>query len=108
MPTATLDQISENQNKDLDSVQAFQEPVINSVKQIIDVVEKCVPKVKIDALAKQVPTAQDVVDNNFKLAGRVLDDSQKFVSELLGAVAPVTDKIVKPAQAPKASKKTAA
>lgn len=107
MPAATIDQINEVQNKVLDSVQSFQEPVINTVKQIIEAVEKYVPEVKIDALTEQLPSAQDIVDNNYKLAGRVLDDSQKFVTELLGAVAPVTDKVVKPAQAPKAAKKAA-
>lgn len=108
MPAATIDQLSEVQNKVLDSVQAFQDPILNSVKQIVEIVEKYVPEVKIGGLTDSLPSAQDVVDNNYKLAGRVLDDSQKFVNELLGAVQPVTDKVAKPAEAPKASKKAAA
>lgn len=108
MPTATIDQISEVQNKVLDSVQAFQDPIVNSVTQIVQAVEKYVPEIKIDALTDTFPSAQDLVDNNYKLANRVLDDSQKFVTELLNAVNPVTAKVVKPAQTPKATKKTAA
>lgn len=108
MSTATIDQISEVQNKVLDSVQAFQDPLVNSVKQIVDIIEKYVPEVKIDGLTETLPTAQEIVDNNYKLAGRVLDDSQKFVSDLLGAVQPVTDKVIKASPAPKAAKKTAA
>jgi hypothetical protein len=44
--------------------------------------------------ADKLPTADEVVDNGFDFAGKVLDNQKAFAGDMLQATAPVRDKFV--------------
>jgi hypothetical protein len=103
MPTNTLDRLTTIQDKVVETVHGFQEPVVNTVKKVVDLVEQYVPEFPTERFAEGLPTARELIDNQYAFAGRLLKTNQEIVDAVLEAVEPVTEKVVKPA--PKTIKK---
>jgi hypothetical protein len=110
MPTTTLDRLTEIQDTVIDTVESFQQPVVDTVRRAVALVEERVPELPTDQLTAHLPTARELIDNQFAFAGRLLDASHQLTIAVLEAIEPVTDKVVKPVPVTKArttTKKTA-
>lgn len=109
MSTAVIERITEVQDKVLELYESAQKPAVDAVRKGVEALEQYVPQLPTDTLGGYVPTAREVVDNQFAFAEKLLRSSHEFVGALLQAVEPVTEKVVKPSPAPVArtTRKTA-
>lgn len=107
MATKSINQITDVQDKVIETVQSFQEPIVSTVKRAAEVAEKYVPEVDTERLTESLPSARDLLDANHKFATKLLDANHKFVTSIIDAVEPVTNKVVKTAPAAKSTKKAA-
>jgi hypothetical protein len=100
MPTAVIERITEVQDKVLELYESAQKPAVEAVRKGVEALERYVPRLPTDKLGEHLPTAREVVDNQFAFAEKLLRSSHEFVGSLLEAAEPVTDKVVKPAPSP--------
>jgi len=100
MSTAVIDRLSEVEQKVLELYESAQKPAVDAVRKGVEAVERYVPQLPTERLGEYVPTAREVVDNQFAFAEKLLGSTRTFVGELLGAVEPVTEKVIRPAPEP--------
>jgi hypothetical protein len=111
MPAATtLDRLTQTQDKVIETVESFQQPVVEAVRKAVDLVEDRLPELPTERLTAQLPTAREVVDNQFAFAARLLEATHQLTLAVLDAVEPVTDKVVRatPPSKARGTKKTTA
>ncbi|MEJ5253950.1 MAG: hypothetical protein WHS89_01250 [Acidimicrobiales bacterium] len=106
MSSTVIDRLTEIQDKVVESVSSFQEPVVETVRKAVDTVEERIPELPTEKLTEKLPTARELVDNQFEFASRMLQVSRDFVVAILEALEPVTEKVVKPSE-PTATRKPA-
>jgi hypothetical protein len=97
------------EDKVLDSLTQVQESVVDGLRSVVSRIEGSVPDVTVP-YGDKLPTADDVVDNGFGFAEKVLFNQKHFADEVLVVTAPVRDKFTpeaKPASTKKATKKAA-
>jgi hypothetical protein len=107
MSSPVIERLTEIQDKVVDTVVSFQDPVVDTVRKAVDTVEERIPEFPTDKVAAKLPTARELVDNQFDFANRMLKVSHDFVIAVLDAVEPVTDKVAKPAKPVSTTKKAA-
>ncbi|WP_208029061.1 hypothetical protein [Rhabdothermincola sediminis] len=95
--STVIERLTELQDKVVESVTSFQEPVVETVRKAVDTVDERIPELPTDAITEKLPTARELVDNQFEFASRMLKVSHDFVLAILEAIEPVTEKVVKPA-----------
>lgn len=105
MPSTATEKLTEVEDQVLDAISSTQEPVVSTVKKVVEITEARVPVLKI-RVNDNLPQIQELVDEGFTFAEKVLKSQHKFVNEILEALKPVTDKVVesKPTPKPKAAK----
>ena len=94
MPTERLDKI---QDQVMEFTGKVQEPVIDGLRNLTSKIEGRVPEVNLP-FSDKLPTASELIDNQFGFAQRVLDSTKKFATDVVEAGTP----------APKTTKKAAA
>lgn len=104
MSTTPIERLTEVQEKVVETVQSFHDPIVSNVKRAAEYMEQYVPEVPTERFTEALPTARELVDNHYKFAARLLDANHKLVTDILEAVEPVTEKVVKPS--PSATKKS--
>lgn len=109
MASKTIDRLTEAQDKVIETVESFQQPVVDAVRKAVELVEERVPELPTDTVTESLPAARDLVDNQFAFAARLLETSRQFTLAVIDAVEPVTGKVVKatPATKPRSTKKAA-
>jgi hypothetical protein len=95
MTTPAVERLTEVQNKIVEAVASFQEPVVDTVRKGVELVEERIPEFPTDKVTAKLPTAREIVDNQYEFAGRMLKVSHDLTIAVLGALEPVTEKVVK-------------
>ena len=108
MPSPAVERLTEVQDKIVEAVASFQDPVVDTVRKGVDLVEERIPEFPTEKVTAQLPTAREIVDNQYEFATRLLKVSREFSLAVLGAMEPVTDKVVKAAPKSKPSTRKAA
>jgi hypothetical protein len=110
MATSSLARLTEAQDKVVETVESFQQPVVEAVRKAVVLVEDRVPEFPTETVTAKLPTARELVDSQFAFASRLLETSHQFALAMIDAVEPVTVKVVKaaPAKPRSTTKKTAA
>lgn len=107
MSSSVIERLTEIQDKVVESVTSFQDPVVETVRKAVDTVEERIPELPTEKVTEKLPTARELVDNQFEFASRMLQVSHDFVVAILEAIEPVTEKVVKPAKPANTPKKAA-
>lgn len=109
MATETIERLTEAQDKVIETIESFQQPVVDAVRKAVDLVEDRVPDFPTEKVTAKLPTARELVDNQFAFASRLLETTHQLAVAVLDAAEPVTDKVVKatPAKPASATKKAA-
>lgn len=81
-----------------------QDTAISLVSQVSETVAGYVPEL---GLGEALIRPEDVVETTFQVGGKFLEAGRKAALGFVGAVAPVTDKILGSAPKPKSAAKTA-
>jgi hypothetical protein len=96
MSSPTVERLTEVQDKIVEAVASFQEPVVETVRKAVAQVEERIPELPTEKVTEKLPTARELVDNQFEFATRLLKVSHDFAIAVIDAVEPVTVKVVKP------------
>jgi hypothetical protein len=108
MTSPFVERLAEVQDKIVETTESFQEPVVSTVRKGVDLVEERIPDFPAEAVTAKLPTVRELVDNQYAFAARLLEVNHAFVLAVLGALEPVTDKVVKAEpKAKAATRKTA-
>ena len=109
MTSPAVERLTEVQNKIVEAVASFQDPVVDTVRKGVDLVEERIPEFPTEKVTAKLPTAREVVENQYEFATRMLKVSHDFTLAVIGALEPVTDKVVKaePAKPKTATRKAA-
>jgi hypothetical protein len=109
MTTPAVERLTEVQDKIVEAVASFQEPVVDTVRKGVELVEERIPEFPTEKVTAKLPTAREIVDNQYEFAGRMLKVSHDLTIAIIGALEPVTDKVVKAAPSkPKTTTRKAA
>ena len=75
-------------------------PVPREVAHVggLDLVEERVPEFRTEKVAGKLPTAREIADNQYEFATRMAKVTHEFALAVIGALEPVTEKVVKPAE----------
>jgi hypothetical protein len=95
MTSPAVERLTEVQDKIVEAVASFQDPVVDTVRKGVDLVEERIPELPAEKVTAKLPTAREVVENQYEFATRMLEVSRDFTLAVLGALEPVTDKVVK-------------
>jgi hypothetical protein len=109
MSSPTVERLTEVQDKIVEAVASFQDPVVETVRKAVAQVEERIPELPTEKITEKLPTARELVDNQFEFATRMLKVSHDFAIAVIDAVEPVTVKVVKaePAKAKATTRKAA-
>jgi hypothetical protein len=108
MSSPTVERLTEVQDKIVEAVASFQEPVVETVRKAVAQVEERIPELPTEKVTEKLPTARELVDNQFEFATRMLKVSHDFAIAVIDAVEPVTVKVVKAEPAKKTTTRKAA
>ena len=109
MTSPAVERLTEMQDKIVETVTSFQDPVVDTVRKGVDLVEERIPDFPTEKVTAKLPTAREVVENQYEFTTRMLKVSHDFTLAVIGALEPVTDKVVKAEPAkPKAATRKAA
>ena len=95
MTTPAVERLTEVQDKIVETVTSFQDPVVNTVRKGVDLVEERIPEFRTEKVAGKLPTAREIVDNQYDFATRMVKVTHEFAIAVIGALEPVTEKVVK-------------
>ncbi len=108
MPTVT-DNLTKLQEQILEVISNFQQPVVDLVKKVSEAVEGRIPELPELSVMESLPSAQELVDNQFSFAEKLLKTQHDFANAVIEAAKPVTTKVApEPKPAPKKTKTAAA
>ena len=107
MTSPVVERLTEVQDKIVETVTSFQDPVVDTVRKGVDLVEEHIPEFPTEKVTAKLPTAREVVENQYET--RMLKVGHDFSLAVIGALEPVTDKVVKaePAKPKTATRKAA-
>jgi len=106
--SAPTEKLTEIEDQVIDTLTQMQEPVLSSVRKAVELVEGVLPDVTIPQ-ADKLPSAKDLVDNQYAFATRLLKLNHDFALALLDAVKPLELKVIPEAKpAAKTTRKAAA
>jgi hypothetical protein len=90
-------------------VSSFQDPVVDTVRKGVELVEERIPEFPTDQVTAKLPTARELVENQYEFATKMLKVSHDFTLAVIDALEPVTGKVVKaePAKPKSTSRKPA-
>jgi hypothetical protein len=93
----------------LSAITDAQEAVVSAVASVSEFVGSAIPELPQLPLVNSLPTPKEVVEQSFSFAGRLLDSQKTYATEVLGALEPITGKVIHNGTAKKsAPRKTAA
>jgi hypothetical protein len=98
MTSPAVERLTEVQDKIVETVTSFQDPVVNTVRKGVDLVEERIPEFRTEKVAGKLPTAREIADNQYEFATRMAKVTHEFALAVIGALEPVTEKVVKPAE----------
>lgn len=101
--------LSETEDQVLDSLQSFQEDLVETFAKVVGRVESAVPEVGVE-LDERLPRVNELVESQFDFVAKLLENQRKFVLAVLEAAKPLTSKVVAeptPKARPKATAKAA-
>ena len=105
--SAPTEKLVEIEDQVIDTLTEAQEPVLSAVRRAVELLDGVVPEVSIPN-AEKLPTARELVENQYEFATRLLKLNHDFALALLDAVKPIELKVLPESKpAPKAAKKSA-
>jgi hypothetical protein len=109
MTTPVVERLTKVQDKIVELTSSAQDPVVDAVRKGVELVEARVPDFPTDTVTAKLPTAREIAENQYEFAGRMLKVGHDFTLAVIGALEPVTDKVVKAEAAkPKSTPRKAA
>ena len=78
MTTATIERLSEVQERVLEFVESVQEPIVTGVKNVIEFVDERLPELPELPYADEIPTTREFLTNQFAFADKMLKQNKKF------------------------------
>jgi hypothetical protein len=109
MTSPAVERLTKVQDTVVEAVASIQEPVVDTVRKGVDLVEERIPDFPTAKVTAKLPTARELVDNQYEFAGRLLQVGHELALGVIGALEPVTDKVVKAEPAkPKSTTRKAA
>jgi hypothetical protein len=95
MTSPAVERLTEVQDKIVEAVASFQDPVVDTVRKGVDLVEQRIPEFPTEKVTAKLPTAREIVENQYEFATRMLKVSHQFTLAVIDAIEPVTEKVVK-------------
>jgi hypothetical protein len=109
MTSPVVERLTKVQDKIVELTSNAQEPVVDTVRKGVELVEERIPDFPTEKVTAKLPTAREIVENQYEFAGRMLKVGHEFSLAVIGALEPVTDKVVKAeASKPKSTTRKAA
>jgi len=96
MTSPVVERLTEVQDKIVELAANAQDPVVDVVRKGVELVEERIPDFPTEKVTAKLPTAREVVDNQYEFAGRLLKVGHELAIAVIGALEPVTEKVVKP------------
>ena len=108
MTTATIERLSEVQDRVLEFVESVQEPIVKTVKNVVEFVDDRLPELPELPRAEEIPTSREFLTNQFAFADKMLKQNKKFSLAVSDATKPLEVQLHRTpkAPAPKAKKTT--
>ena len=108
MTTATIERLSEVQDRVLEFVESVQEPIVSSMKNVVEFVDERLPELPELPYASDIPTTREFLTNQFAFADKMLKQNKKFSLAMSDAAKPLEVQLHRTpkAPAPKAKKTT--
>lgn len=109
MTSPVVERLTEVQDKIVELAANAQDPVVDVVRKGVELVEERIPDFPTEKVTSKLPTAREVVDNQYEFAGRLLAVGHELALAVIGALEPVTEKVVKsePTKAKPSTRKAA-
>ncbi len=102
MSTIT-EKLAELESQLVDTVKSAQEPVVEGVTRVVSFVDAKLPELPTVAVLDRLPAADELIDQQFAFAGKLLDAQHEFISAIVAALAPLTSQL-RPAAPVKSTK----
>jgi hypothetical protein len=100
MTTATIDRLSEVQERVLEFVESVQEPIVSTVKNVVEFVDERLPELPELPYAKDIPTTREFLTNQFSFADQMLKQNKKFSLAVSDATKPLEVQLHRTPKAP--------
>lgn len=94
MSTPMIDKLTEIQEQVLESLEQIQEPVVSAVRRTAEQAERYVPELPVAPYGDKLPSAQELIANQYEFAVKLLELNKRFADALAEAAKPVSDKVV--------------
>lgn len=109
MTSPVVERLTQIQDTIVEVASKIQDPVVDTVRKGVDLVEERIPDFPTEKVTAKLPTARELADNQYEFAGRLLKVGHDLALGVIGALEPVTDKVVKATPAkPKSTTRKAA
>lgn len=92
MTSPVIDKLTDAQTQVLDAIDQAREPVTAVVRQLAEAAERYVPNVTVPG-GDKLPTADELIANQFDFAGKLLEHQRTFVEAVVDAAKPVSAKL---------------
>jgi len=89
MTTATIERLSEVQERVLEFVESVQEPIVSGMKNVVEFVDDRLPELPELPYAKDIPTTREFLTNQFSFADKMLKQNKKFSLAMSDAAKPL-------------------
>lgn len=89
MTTATIERLSEVQERVLEFVGSVQEPIVSGMKNVVEFVDDRLPELPELPYAKEIPTTREFLTNQFAFADKMLKQNKKFSLAMSDAAKPL-------------------
>lgn len=100
MPSSpVIDKLTQLQEQVLETVEQVQEPVVKAARQAAEVVEPRLPELPALPFADKLPSADELVANQYDFVLKVIEQQKRFIEALIDAGRPVAAKVVVAAEA---------
>lgn len=88
-----IDKLTQIQEQVLESIEQVQEPVVKAARSAAEAVEPRLPEIPAVPFADKLPSADELITNQYDFVLKVLEQQKKFIEALIDAGRPVVAKV---------------
>jgi hypothetical protein len=88
MSSTTTEYTRAAQEKTLEAIRQSQDAIVESVRSWAEAAGKATPNLPEVPYAKELPSAEEIIESSFDFASQLLDAQREFTKNLVAATAP--------------------
>src|SRR5438105_10252225 len=86
--------VTDASDRVLSAITDAQEAVVSAVASVSQFVGSAIPELPELPVLNTLPTPKEVVEQSFTFASKLLDSQKMYATEVLGALEPITGKVI--------------